>query len=306
MPQLAKAERLRLRPDRLRLGPARATTWTRCFGMLVSAMPEGPKYFPDDMMTDQPERVHLRGDHPRKGAVTTCGTRCPTAWAWTCFQSRKCGRGLTEIHANLYCERASHKSIIIGKQGAMLGKIGSEARVDIEKLLGTKVMLRAVGQGARGLAQPRRRSAHPGLRGRLNARADHRRAGVAPRRLRATTTAWSRCLRRNTGGMDAVARGCRRPKSPLVERRRALHQRRIPALFPQGRALHHRAVPDASESFYELRTDYDRLLHGAYWLRLLDDGRGTARRARAATCFSCWRCRALAHLNYAPICRRRC
>ena len=50
--------------------------------------------------------------------------------------------GLTEIHANIYCERASHKSIIIGKQGAMLGKIGSEARRDIEKLLNTHVLLK--------------------------------------------------------------------------------------------------------------------------------------------------------------------
>ena len=50
--------------------------------------------------------------------------------------------GLTEIHANIYCERASHKSIIIGRQGAMLGKIGSEARKDIERLLNTHVSLK--------------------------------------------------------------------------------------------------------------------------------------------------------------------
>ena len=55
---------------------------------------------------------------------------------------QKVGPNLTEIHANVYCERASHKSIIIGKQGAMLRKIGSEARVDIEKLMGTKIMLK--------------------------------------------------------------------------------------------------------------------------------------------------------------------
>jgi len=49
---------------------------------------------------------------------------------------------LTEIHANVYCERASHRSIIIGKQGTMLQRIGSQARVDIERLLDTKVMLK--------------------------------------------------------------------------------------------------------------------------------------------------------------------
>ena len=57
------------------------------------------------------------------------------------LEIKKVSPMLTEIHANLYCERASHKSIIIGKQGAMLGRIGSQARVDIERLLGTKVML---------------------------------------------------------------------------------------------------------------------------------------------------------------------
>ena len=50
--------------------------------------------------------------------------------------------GFTEIHATLYCEKPSHKSIIIGKQGAMLGRIGRDARIDIERLLDTKVMLR--------------------------------------------------------------------------------------------------------------------------------------------------------------------
>ena len=46
------------------------------------------------------------------------------------------------MHADVYCDRASHKSIIIGKQGAMLKKIGTEARIDIEKLMGAKVDLR--------------------------------------------------------------------------------------------------------------------------------------------------------------------
>ena len=55
---------------------------------------------------------------------------------------QKQGPNLTEIHADVYCERASHKSIIIGKQGSMLRTIGSEARVDIERLLGTKVNLK--------------------------------------------------------------------------------------------------------------------------------------------------------------------
>jgi GTP-binding protein Era len=56
--------------------------------------------------------------------------------------SIEAGQNLTEIHANLYCERESHKAIIIGKRGAMLGKIGTEARADIERLLDAKVNLK--------------------------------------------------------------------------------------------------------------------------------------------------------------------
>ena len=54
---------------------------------------------------------------------------------------QKQGPNLTEIHANVYCERASHKSIIIGRQGAMLRTIGAESRRDIENLLGTRINL---------------------------------------------------------------------------------------------------------------------------------------------------------------------
>ena len=54
---------------------------------------------------------------------------------------KKTGRDLVEIHANIYCEKQSHKSIIIGKQGAMLRRIGSQARADIENLLGSRIML---------------------------------------------------------------------------------------------------------------------------------------------------------------------
>ena len=140
----------------------------------------------------------------------------------------------------------------------MLGKIGSEARMDIEKLMGTKVMLQAVGQGARGLAQPRGRSARPGLRGRVNARADHLRPGAAPRRLRRLRPHGHAVFPRTTGGVDAVARGCRRPKSPLINAVRALCQRRISTLFNKGSALPSNSAR-SRRVFYELRTDYERL-----------------------------------------------
>ena len=109
--------------------------------MLVSAMPEGPKYFPDDMMTDQPERV-LCAEIIREKALWNLRDEVPHGVGVEMLSIKEARPGLTEIHANIYCERASHKSIIIGKQGAMLGKIGSEARRDIEKLLNTHVLLK--------------------------------------------------------------------------------------------------------------------------------------------------------------------
>lgn len=109
--------------------------------MLVSAMPEGPKYFPDDMMTDQPERV-LCAEIIREKALWNLRDEVPHGVGVEMLSIKEVRPGLTEIHANIYCERTSHKSIIIGKQGAMLGKIGSEARRDIEKLLNTHVSLK--------------------------------------------------------------------------------------------------------------------------------------------------------------------
>ena len=108
--------------------------------LLVDAMPEGPKYFPDDMITDQPERV-MCAEIIREKALHNLRDEIPHGVGVEMLEIKKVSPTLTEIHANLYCERASHKSIIIGKQGAMLGKIGSQARMDIERLLDTKVML---------------------------------------------------------------------------------------------------------------------------------------------------------------------
>ena len=109
--------------------------------LLIEAMPEGPKYFPDDMITDQPERV-MCAEIIREKALRNLRDEVPHGVGVEMLQIHKVSDTLTEIHANVYCERASHKSIIIGKQGAMLQKIGSEARADIERLLGTKVMLK--------------------------------------------------------------------------------------------------------------------------------------------------------------------
>ena len=108
---------------------------------LIEAMPEGPKYFPDDMITDQPERV-MCAEIIREKALRNLRDEIPHGVGVEMMQIKKVSNNLTEIHADIYCERPSHKSIIIGKQGAMLSKIGTEARADIEHLMGTKVMLK--------------------------------------------------------------------------------------------------------------------------------------------------------------------
>ena len=108
--------------------------------VIVSYLPEGPKYFPDDMMTDQPERL-ICAEIIREKALLHLRDEVPHGVGVEMMAINKLSDTLTEIHATIYCERASHKGIIIGKQGAMLRTIGAESRRDIENLLGTKVNL---------------------------------------------------------------------------------------------------------------------------------------------------------------------
>lgn len=109
--------------------------------LLAQQMPEGPKYFPDDMITDQPERL-MCGEIIREKALLNLREEIPHGIGVEMMAINKLSDNLVEIHANIYCERASHKAIIIGKQGAMLRTIGSQARADIERLMGTKVLLK--------------------------------------------------------------------------------------------------------------------------------------------------------------------
>lgn len=105
-------------------------------------LPEGPKYFPDDVITDQPERM-LAAEIIREKILELVSDEVPhgTGIEIITFKERE-GKDLIDIEANIYCERESHKGIIIGKQGAMLKKIGSLARIEMENLLGAKVFLK--------------------------------------------------------------------------------------------------------------------------------------------------------------------
>lgn len=110
-------------------------------GALVKALPEGPKYFPDDMMTDQPER-QICAELIREKALTHLRDEVPHGIGVEIMGMTKENDNFMEIHATIYCERDAHKGIIIGKHGSMLQTIGSEARTDIEQLLGMHVNLK--------------------------------------------------------------------------------------------------------------------------------------------------------------------
>ena len=101
---------------------------------------EGPFLFPDDVTTDQPER-QVMAEIIREKLLWCLEREVPhgTAVEITTFSERD--NGIIDIDATIYCEKASHKGIIIGKHGDMLKKISSMARADCEKFMGTKVYL---------------------------------------------------------------------------------------------------------------------------------------------------------------------
>ena len=107
---------------------------------LLNKLPIGPKYFPDDMLTDQPERL-LCAELVREKALLHLRDEVPHGIGVEILGMEKKSDNLIEVHADIYCERDSHKSIIIGKRGAMITLIGKEARVDMESLLGMRVNL---------------------------------------------------------------------------------------------------------------------------------------------------------------------
>lgn len=108
--------------------------------VLGEYLPEGPQYFPEDMITDQPERLII-SDIVREKILLATRDEIPHAIAVDVDEMKTRDDGTTYIRATIYCERDSQKGIIIGNKGALLRKIGAEARMDIQKLLATKVYL---------------------------------------------------------------------------------------------------------------------------------------------------------------------
>ena len=101
---------------------------------------EGPQLFPDDMISDQPEK-QICAELVREKLLLCLDKEIPhgTAIEVTKFSERD--NGIIDMDVTIFCEKASHKGIIIGKNGAMLRKIGELARIDIEAFMGTRVFL---------------------------------------------------------------------------------------------------------------------------------------------------------------------
>lgn len=105
-------------------------------------LPYGPQFYDEDTVTDQPQR-QIVAEIIREKALRTLDEEIPHGVAVTIDRMKERSQGnLVDIDATIICERDSHKGIIIGKQGAMLKKIGSAARFEIEKMLDMKVNLK--------------------------------------------------------------------------------------------------------------------------------------------------------------------
>lgn len=110
---------------------------------LFKYMPYGPMFYDEDTVTDQPQR-QIVAEIIREKALHALDERIPHGYR--CNHREDAGRGkgqhIVDIEATIICERDSHKGIIIGKQGSMLKKIGSNARFEIEKMLEERVNLK--------------------------------------------------------------------------------------------------------------------------------------------------------------------
>lgn len=107
---------------------------------VVAMLPEGPQYYPPDMVTDQPERF-IAAEMVREQIFVQTKQELPYSTAVTVEEFDEEDAALVRIRAVIHVERNSQKGIIIGKKGAMLKTIGTAARADIQRLIGAKVFL---------------------------------------------------------------------------------------------------------------------------------------------------------------------
>jgi GTPase len=106
---------------------------------VTGALPAGPPYFPEDQVTDQPSRF-MASEIVRERVLMETEEELPYATT-VIVENFEEGARLTRVAATIYCEREGQKGILIGKKGQMLKRIGTSARLQLERMLGTKVFL---------------------------------------------------------------------------------------------------------------------------------------------------------------------
>ena len=139
LPQIQQLDATRLFQQILPLSALRHEGIEAFRQHIFSALPEAPHQFADDEVTDKPERF-LVAEIVREKLMRQLGDEIPHA-ATVVIESFKAEENIVRIHADIYVEREGQKRIVIGKQGARLKLIGTEARKDIEALLERQVML---------------------------------------------------------------------------------------------------------------------------------------------------------------------
>jgi GTP-binding protein Era len=139
LPLIAKYKELHDFAEVIPISALKGEGLDKLLDVVIKALPEGPRYFPKDQVTDQPERF-LVAELIREQVLLITEQEVPYATTVLIEQYEE-GARLTRIAATIYCEREGQKAILIGKQGSTLKKIGTAARLQIERLLNTKVFL---------------------------------------------------------------------------------------------------------------------------------------------------------------------
>ncbi|PYV49305.1 MAG: GTPase Era [Acidobacteria bacterium] len=139
LPLIERYGKLKLFREIIPISARKSEGLTLLIEKLARAMPNGPKYFADDQITDQPLRF-MAAELIREQLLLQTAEEVPhqTTVVLEQFEERK---KLVRIAAVIYCEREGQKRILIGRQGQMLKQIGTEARLEIERMLGVKVFL---------------------------------------------------------------------------------------------------------------------------------------------------------------------
>ncbi|MGL4873135.1 MAG: GTPase Era [Clostridium sp.] len=123
------------------ISAAKGKNVDKLLNLMAEKLPEGPKYYPEDMITDVQERFVV-SEIVREKALRCLRDEVPHGIAVDIIRMKKSEKGTYHIEADIICEKDSHKGIIIGKNGVVLKKIGETARYELERFLGTKVMLK--------------------------------------------------------------------------------------------------------------------------------------------------------------------